>query len=273
MHLRGVLCGALGFGMTADAAIYKSERTAIAYAFTRPPVHRHIVERIRRHLPRAQSTNCALDIGCGAGASTAALTPLAEKVVGIERYALMLKHVETVAPRAEFYVGRAEALPFASHSFDLVTAAGVLNYTDVDASLSEVERVLSVHGIFIPYDFSTGRRLREDPRLCEWHKEFGQRFPYPPGYELDLEALNYDKHNLALFEYEEFEVGIPMPLVEYVNYMMGEAGVDNALLLGENESEIRRYIRDGLQAIFSESSREVIFEAQIAYVRKSCVSA
>ena len=56
-------------------------------------------------------------------------------------------------------------MPFAAHAFDLVTAAGVLNYTDVEASLAEVARVMSVQGVFVPYDFSGGRRLREDTRL------------------------------------------------------------------------------------------------------------
>lgn len=256
--------------MTADSAIYNSERTAAAYAFTRPPVHRHIVERMPRHLPRTHAIDSALDIGCGAGASTVALRPLAKRIVGVERYASMLKHAGTVAPEAEFHVGCAEALPFAPQAFDLVTAAGVLNYTDVNATLSEVARVLSVHGVFIPYDFSTGRHLRNDTRLAEWHNEFSQRFPSPPGYALDLRALNYAKHNLVLYEYEEFEVRVPMSLAEYVNYMVGEAGVDNALQRGEAESEIRGYIEGGLQAVFSEDLREVIFEAQAAFVRKSC---
>ena len=32
--------------MTADGAIYQSKRLGAAYAFSRPPVHRHVAERI-----------------------------------------------------------------------------------------------------------------------------------------------------------------------------------------------------------------------------------
>ena len=100
--------------MTADAKIYTSERMAAAYAFTRPPVHRHIVERMSRYVAQEWPVDAALDIGCGAGASTAALAPLAKRRVGLERYASMLKHSGAIAPGAEFHVGCAEALPFAA---------------------------------------------------------------------------------------------------------------------------------------------------------------
>lgn len=255
--------------MTADSALYNSERMATAYAFTRPPVHRHIVERISRYCSLAGPVTSALDIGCGAGASTAALATLAKRVVGLERYASMLKYAGNIAPKAEFHVGRAEALPFEPNAFDLVTSAGVLNYTDVDATLSEVGRVMSVRGVFVPYDFSAGRRLREDKRLSEWHTDFRLRFPSPPGYTLDLRILNYAKHSLVLDEYEEFEVGIPMSLAEYVNYTVGGAGVENALSNGQSEFEIRRYIEDCVKSIFAGGPREVIFETQLAFVRKS----
>ena len=255
--------------MTADAKIYASERMAAAYAFTRPPVHRHIVERMSRYVAQEWPVDAALDIGCGAGASTAALAPLAKRRVGLERYASMLKHSGAIAPGAEFHVGCAEALPFAAHAFDLVTAAGVLNYTDVEASLAEVARVMSVQGVFVPYDFSGGRRLREDARLGEWHKDFCLRFPSTPGYSLDLRALNYASHGLALEAYEEFEVEIPMSLAQCVNSMAGDSRVENALSERQSESEIKACIEDSLRPVFCESRLEVIFEAQIAFVRKS----
>ena len=52
-------------------SVYDSERLAAAYAFDRPPVHQHILRSAR--LPR--QANRALDVGCGAGLSTAALAP------------------------------------------------------------------------------------------------------------------------------------------------------------------------------------------------------
>ena len=50
----------------------------------------------------------ALDVGCGAGLSTAALVPLARHVVGLEPIPAMLAHRRTVALQAQFVIAQAE---------------------------------------------------------------------------------------------------------------------------------------------------------------------
>ena len=254
--------------MTADSSIYRSERVALAYAFTRPPVHRHIVARVSRHFARPGPVAAALDVGCGAGLSTAALTPVATRRFGLEPHRSMLAHAGRVAPGAQFCVGRAEALPFAPGSFNLVTAAGVLNYADVGVSLREVARVLVERGLFAPYDFSAGCRIRDDARLAAWHAEFQARFPAPPGYALDLQALAFRAHGLVLLGYEELEVEISMSLAEYIDYLLGEAGVEIALRNGQQEAQVRRFCETGLRAIFDAGPRAIVFDAQLAVAHK-----
>jgi SAM-dependent methyltransferase len=180
----------------------------------------------------------------------------------------MLKYASAVAAGAAFVIGRAEALPFEVASFDLVTAAGALNYADVELGLSEVARVLARRGLFVPYDFSAGRRLRDDARLGNWYTEFRKQFPSPSGYSLNLRALGYGRSGLELVGCEEVEVGITMSLASYVDYLLGDSGVQDAISDGQLESDIRRSCKDGVNAIFSAGTREVVFEAQIAYVRK-----
>jgi ubiquinone/menaquinone biosynthesis C-methylase UbiE len=53
----------------------------------------------------------------------------------------MLAHSRVVAPDALFLVGRAESLPFSAGAFDLIAAAGALNYVDVDLFLPDAVRV------------------------------------------------------------------------------------------------------------------------------------
>jgi ubiquinone/menaquinone biosynthesis C-methylase UbiE len=125
----------------------------------------------------------ALDVGCGAGLSTAALTPLARQVIGIEPVSVMLTHRRTVAPQARFVISRAERLPFGSGSFDMVSAAGSLNYTDLSSALPEIARVLTPDGTFLLYDFSVGRTSVSGGELADWFASFEQRFPWPPGRE------------------------------------------------------------------------------------------
>ena len=61
-------------------SVYDSERLAAAYAFDRPPVHGQILRAARLD----RQADRALDVGCGAGLSTAALAPLARQVTGLE---------------------------------------------------------------------------------------------------------------------------------------------------------------------------------------------
>jgi SAM-dependent methyltransferase len=222
---------------------------------------------VARHLAGKWPVKVALDIGCGAGLSTAALAPLASSVVGLEPEATMLTHCAKVAPGAAFVIGRAEALPFPDGSFDLVSTAGALNYADLAPSLAEVARVMAPGGLFVPYDFSAGRRLRDDDRLNAWYDDFQVRYPSPPGYPLDLRALGYAGAGLDLAGYEELEVVIPMALGEYVDYVLGESGVEYALREGRREDDIRSHCEASLRSMFSGVAREVVFEAQIAYVR------
>ena len=241
---------------------------AAAYAFTRPPVHRHVVSRLMPHLARPGPVAAALDIGCGAGMSTAPLASLAVRTVGLEPQREMLAHSARVAPTARFCVGRAEALPFAPGAFELVTSAGALNYADVPLSLAEIARVLSSQGLFAPYDFSAGCRIRDDTRLSEWHREFSARYPSPPGYALELAALDYRAHGLALLSCESFEVDLPLSLDEYVDYLLGEAGVEVALRDGLSEAEMRSRCEDDLRPIFSAGPRTIVFDAELAVARK-----
>jgi ubiquinone/menaquinone biosynthesis C-methylase UbiE len=156
-------------------SIYDSPRLAAGYAYDRPAVHRRIMETAKEYLRVTNRLGRALDIGCGAGLSTAALGSLAETVVGLEPVQAMLTHSRVVAPHALFLAGRAEALPFSAGAFDVIAAAGSLNYVDVDLFLPNAARVLAPGGVLVIYDFSVGRRARGGHRLDEWFAAFARR--------------------------------------------------------------------------------------------------
>jgi len=210
----------------------------------------------------------ALDIGCGAGLSTIALEPLARRLFGLEPAATMLTHHRDVAPDARFVVGRAERLPFAAAAFDLISAAGALNYADPDLVLPEVARVLSDEGVLLVYDFSGGRRLAGDTRLGDWFTAFEARYPYPPGYPMDVRALTFHDVGMRLEHYEELEVAIPMTAAAYLGYVLGETNVELAVTRGVPEEAIRSWCGAALADIFGSGARDVLFDAYATYVLK-----
>jgi len=252
--------------------VYDSLRMAAGYAFGRPPVHRHVIRVIGEHLRLTRRVRRALDVGCGAGLSTAALEPLADSTVGLEPVLNMLSHSRAVAPRGAFLVGLAERLPFQAESFGLVTAAGSLNYVDLALFLPEVARVLVPAGVLVIYDFSAGRRLRDSDSLDAWYAAFERRYPPKPGYDLDVRGLTYALSGLRLGAYEEFEVAVPMTLGSYLSYVMSETGVEMAIARSVAESEIRGWCESTLREVLDHTPRDVLFDAYVAYVTRAAAS-
>jgi len=254
--------------VTPSESIYESHRLAAGYAYDRPPVHRCIMQRVGEYLGITGGLQRALDVGCGAGLSTAALASLALTVVGLEPVRAMLTHSRSVAPHALFLVGRAERLPFSSGTFDLITAAGSLSYVDLELFLPEAARLLAPGGVLIIYDFSAGRRMREGHRLHEWFTRFERRYPSPPGYALDVRGLAYSQVGLRLQAYEELEIAVPMTLSTYLPYVLSETRVELAISCGVPEAEICNWCQSTLADVFDDTSRDVLFEAYVAYVSR-----
>lgn len=249
--------------------LYDSARLAASYAFDRPRVHQRILERVASRLGNTTKVRRALDIGCGAGLSTAALDAIAGAAVGLEPMLSMMRHSGDVAPRARFVAAQAERLPFASGTFGLLTAAGALNYVDLDLFFPEARRVLAPEGVLVIYDFAAGRRLRDSDALRAWYDAFEQRYPASPGYYLDVKNLAYDTAGLQLTSYDSFDVAVPMTLTSYLRYVLGETRVELALARGLPDEEIREWCRRTLREIFGGGARDVLFDAYAACVRRS----
>jgi SAM-dependent methyltransferase len=249
----------------AMTGVYDSERLAAAYAFDRPPVHEQMLRsaRLDGHAERA------LDVGCGAGLSTAALAPLARRVTGLEPVPAMLAHRRAVAPHAGFVIGQAERLPFAAGSFDLVTAAGSLNYADLPSALAEIARVLTPDGTFLLYDFSAGRRSASGDDLADWFALFEQRFPWPPGWQpLDVRELPLAGYGLRLAYFTDVETRLPMAFDAYLRYMLSEVNVDDAIACGScTAEEASDWCQDTLEAVFADGDVTVVIPGYVATLR------
>src|SRR5260370_12544288 len=158
---------------------FGTDDMAAGYATSRPPVHRRVIEQVHKQSGRSGPFQRALDIGCGAGVSTKALIDFAGSCIGLEPSEAMLKWAPRIAPSAAFVVGSAEAIPLCSRAVDLVTAAGSLNYADLDLFFPEAARVLIPHGILLVYDFSAGRRFPNATSLDDSVSTFQPPSPPP----------------------------------------------------------------------------------------------
>lgn len=185
--------------------------------------------------------------------STAPLERIAEKCFGIEPVEAMARLGPTLAPRAHFACAQAERLPVKSASMDLITAAGSLNWVDLDSFLAEARRVLAPEGLLVVYDFSQGD-------LKGWNAKFKSRYPSPPCRAITRETLP------AAVHYETFDIGLMIGPEFYLEYAMTETNVAAAVAGGVPREEIREWCDASLRPVFEGEAQEVRFQGYIAYI-------
>ena len=251
---------------------FGTDDMAAGYATSRPPVHPRVMEQVHDQLGRPGPFQRALDVGCGAGVSTKALAGFAKHCIGLEPAEAMLKWVSTVAPSADFVVGTAEDIPLRSRAVDLITAAGSLNYANLDLFFPEAARVLMPHGMLVVYDFSPGRSFRNATSLDEWFSIFYSRYP-PPANEarpLSPDILAELNTGFRWHTHRQFEIGITLAPDFYLDYVMTETNVASAVRGGVPHAEIRSWCARTLAPIWNGSEREVLFRGYFACMRAHC---
>lgn len=99
-----------------------------------------------------------LDVGCGAGHLSYALSPLLSRMTALDPSEAMLATVrETAKARGlgniETTLGSAEALPFPDACFDVVaTRYSAHHWLDLDRALAEMRRILKPSGFLLVID-------------------------------------------------------------------------------------------------------------------------
>ncbi len=125
--------------------------------------YRTYLEFLGRQTPGARFAS-ALDLGCGKGAFTARLLPLARQVTGIELSEIAVAKARAAHPKIRFLQGDARrlgdlALP--GRSFDLVVCSDLIAYftpREAESFLTEISRLLAPGGRLFLAAWSPGGR-------------------------------------------------------------------------------------------------------------------
>lgn len=240
---------------------------ADGYATARPPIHLPILERALCLLPEGFRRRAGVDVGCGAGGSTAPLARTVEVAIGIDPSAAMLAAARATGVDAIFCSGQAEALPLQDSCADLIIAAGSLDFVDLRAALQEVARVLAPDGNVLVYDFGAARRFRSSDDLARWYSTFLDR--YPPAVDsrqpVTRDALASHREVLMLRSHEVFDLDLVLSPIAYTDYLMTQTNVASAVRHGESYDAIRSWCLQTLDPFFL-VPRPVVFDGYIAHL-------
>ncbi len=118
-----------------------------------------------------------LDIGCGAGHSTALIRQAGATVVGVDAAEGLVDYATTNFTGIDFQVGGLEELAFGDGEFDIVFAANSVQYAaDLGTALQELNRVCKPGGSIVAGLFGPPEAVSYQPVLVA----LGQFMPKPP---------------------------------------------------------------------------------------------
>lgn len=200
----------------------------------------------------------ALDVACGTGQSSIALTSWSKSVDAIDNSEAMLKHA-LQHPQVNYHSGKAEELPFQADHFDLVFVASSLHWFERRPFLKEASRVLRPQGKLLIYDSVLKEGLTSDFTLG-----FNQRFPKTYS-EVPLHAGELKVFNLQLVKNERYEFDSEFNDSQITKYFFNlssvsadiEDGADANKAYSDIQSLVQRY-STGSNYLFEVSLTELI---------------
>jgi len=208
----------------------------------------------------------ALDVATGTGHTALAVARYVRRVIGLDLASKMLQQARRLAiergiSNCEFIEGSAEALPFASGQFSLVTARHAPHhFRRADVFLSEVRRVTAGGGRFVMVD-----QITPLPEMLDW-VNFWERMRDPS---------HFDQRTVEQWKAETANAGFRWIDHQIVSYRLDfawwvqQAGCDEHRVsaLMEHAAGASVFVREAFGLEFDESGKVVSFQEPMLVVR------
>jgi SAM-dependent methyltransferase len=254
---------------TTTHRLFQHDRVAAGYASARPYLHPEVLARVRELIRPAGRFSRALDVGCGTGLSSVALTDLAEEVVGVDVSLDMLVRARRAAG-VRYIAASAEDLPLGDGRFDLVLACGSMDWVDRSRFLPRVADLLVGGGWLVPLDFGDAGRSLEAPGLAPWYRDvFQDAYPRPPARDPIITPGEASAHGFGVPTLVGFASDWTFNAQDYAAFLMTESNVVAAIEYGhQTEDCVRRWLVAELELVFGGNSCRVAFEGYIQVLRR-----
>ncbi|MCP4398645.1 MAG: class I SAM-dependent methyltransferase [bacterium] len=252
-------------------SFFTFHRVAEGYSHSRPQYHQIIMNKIREHVNLHGKFNNALDVGCGTGLSTSALTEIATQITGTDRSAEMIavaqaQHHENVT----YSHAPAEHLPFHQQSFDLIAVCGAINWIDRSRFFPEAQRVLKEQGWLIIYDNFITEHMREYAAYERWYQdEYLQRYPKPPRDETPVTQEECGIHGFQLSKAENYTNELTWSLEEYIDFLVTQSNIIVAVdMEKESLEDVKTWMHTTLAPIIPTKKGSFLFRGYIWYLQR-----
>ncbi len=243
-----------------DNRSFDSGRIARGYLQDRPWLHPQVLWMVRQELGLTGKLEAGLDIGCGAGLSAKALKELCGHVTGVDISPEMIRVCrDAYGEGYDFLVSKAEEVCL-GRKFDIVTAAGVVNWVEEDAFWDNLKNLLKENGIVCIYDFWITDEMEGCPAFkIWWDQEYLPRFPKPFRKE-HVWGKTGAAGAYTVVRQRACRLTHTFDLEAFVRFMMIQSNVNGKIESGKvQENEVRQWLEESLQGIFAGQPRKLVF--------------
>ena len=248
------------------------QRIAEGYA-KRPFLHKEVFKRLKEDLSVNLTYQNGLDVGCGAGLSTKALKSVCAKVTGTDISAEMVQVAGTLCSEDgySFARARAEDIVLTPEPFDIVTAAGVINWVDEALFLTNLKKSMTPHGLLLIYDFWITDRMLSNPSYTDWwHQEYLKHFPKPPRKEYVWTQEIVAPYGFHITKQVTYEFPYEFDLDSFIEFMLLQSNVIAQIEEGKQSLEdVTAWFYHSLAPIWQQSKEILFFDGYSWYIEPS----
>lgn len=252
-----------------DSKNFDFQRIAVGYK-KRPFLHKQVIEQFQRDITSEIFSN-GLDIGCGAGLSSKALKTICRHVTGTDISREMITVAREVCDNTEeydFIVSKAEELPGFDQKFDIVTAAGVVQWVDKDLFLKKMSNVMSGHSYLLIYDFWISDKMKGCSAYTNWwHDVYLKEFPRPLRNDSVWTKEDVTQYGFTMKEQIRHEMEYEFDQDSFIEFMMIQSNVNAKIENGENSVKaVRKWFEQSATPLFQGEKKTVIFAGYSWYM-------
>ncbi|HEY6294988.1 MAG TPA: methyltransferase domain-containing protein [Streptosporangiaceae bacterium] len=214
---------------------FDSDHAARRYAAARMYYHRSALD-LAREQQEIGPVTLALDVGCGTGLSTRAVSDLAEHVVAVDASAAMLRAAARHA-RVGYLVAVAERIPLGDAVADLATVGAAFHWFHQPSALAELARVLRGGAVLVVYSDYFHGRLAVQPAFTIWLTEsYVPRYP-SPNRNAPFDAEAAQTAGFGRVGYRESEYAVPLTQAALADYLISQSNAEAAIASGQVSAE------------------------------------
>ena len=250
---------------------FSSRSAAERYKAGRPYYHEATIERIKNFCGFRETPDLGVDVACGTGLSTLALSKICKSVIGIDNSIEMLRIAEK-AENIRYKLGTSEAIDIPDHAATIMTVASGLHWFDIEKFLAEAQRVIEPAGWLVIYENAYPGDMEGLSTFKDWYiNSYHAKFPQTSRNRFDWNQDVLAKYDFSLVETETHINTINWNIDDLIRYLTTHSNVINEVENGKQTiGQVDEWLKDELTPFFPNKGQRntLIFSNWIRYLKK-----